>query len=266
MKRKNFREGSPVALLVLLGLLGVVLFGDVGLGNGLTNFSSAAAYHGSWEEVFAALGQSLEGESDFAAVFAPTEAAVLVPPAPASTVTPTPMPTPTPTLTPSPSPTPTPTPTPSPTSRPYDGPALPAGATMEYQDLELENTASPAEGAYTSNFGWRVHPLTGQMTFHKGVDLSAAEGSEVYAFADGVVLAAGWEDSYGNYIKLQHSDRVVTLYAHCSQLLKSVGDSVRAGEVIAKSGSTGNVTGPHLHFEVRVEQVLCDPAYYLESP
>lgn len=134
---------------------------------------------------------------------------------------------------------------------------------MEYLDLGLESTENPANGGYTSLFGWRTHPLTGQETFHDGVDISAAENSDVLAFADGKILAANWEDSYGYYIKIEHSDRVSTFYAHCSQLLKQPGDTVKKGEVIAKSGSTGRVTGPHLHFEIRVEDTLCDPTYYL---
>lgn len=171
------------------------------------------------------------------------------------------------------SPPPSSTPSPTPTSRPYSGPDLPAGATMEYDPLEFdadaetkaeeEGVENPVEGSYTSSFGWRTHPITGASNFHRGVDITAAEGTPVAAFASGEVVRAGWDDSYGNYIQIKHSETCSTLYAHCSQLLCAVGDEVEKGQTIAKSGATGQVTGPHLHFEIKVNGLWHDPTYYL---
>lgn len=169
-----------------------------------------------------------------------------------------------PTPTPEPTPEPTPTPTPEPTSRPYDGPKLPYRTTMEYTSLGLAQTMDPVEGHYTSAFGWREDPLGEEdEDFHYGVDITAAEGTKVHAFADGVVDIAGESKSYGNYIRIDHGGGVASVYAHCSELLKKKGDQVSMGDVIALSGSTGNVTGPHLHFEIRVDTVFHDPTYYL---
>ena len=136
---------------------------------------------------------------------------------------------------------------------------------MAYDPLNLPATLSaPVSGGYTSGYGWREHPVDGGENFHHGVDISSAEGTEIRAFADGVVEVAAVGDSYGNYLQISHSDSVKTLYAHCSKLLKEAGDAVRMGEVIALVGSTGNVTGPHLHFEVKVNGLWHDPAYYLD--
>lgn len=179
--------------------------------------------------------------------------------------TPTPTPSPTPTPTPTPTPEPTPTPTPEPTSRPYDGPTLPHRTTMEYESLGLAQTMNPVEGHYTSAFGWREDP-TGdeeERDFHYGVDITAAEGTKVAVFADGVVDLVGESKSYGNYIRVDHGGGVASLYAHCSKILKEEGESVTMGDIIALSGSTGNVTGPHLHFEIRLNTVFHDPTYYL---
>lgn len=223
-----------------------------------------------------ALRAMLVGEKDFVEVFSGLGRALEEPtPTPAPTPTPTPMPTPTPTPTPPPTPTstpeptpePTPTPTPEPTSYPYDGPEPPYNATMAYDSLHLTETLSaPVSGGYTSGYGWREHPVDGGDNFHHGVDISSPEGTEIHAFADGVVETAATGESYGNYIQIKHSDTVKTLYAHCSKLLKEVGDEVKMGDVIALVGSTGNVTGPHLHFEVKVNGLWHDPTYYLELP
>lgn len=140
---------------------------------------------------------------------------------------------------------------------------MPAGATMEYDGLGLSHTQDPVEGGYTDCFGWRTHPITGEDNFHHGVDIAAPQGTEITAFADGVVDFIGEGDSYGKYIQLRHSDHVTTLYAHCSELLKQKGDSVQMGDVIARVGQTGMATGPHLHFEVKVDSVWHDPTYYL---
>ncbi len=103
------------------------------------------------------------------------------------------------------------------------------------------------------------HPITGELDFHYGDDLAMAEGTAILAAADGTVVTAGSHSSYGNYLILEHSGRLRTLYAHCSALLVEVGDTVQAGDTIALVGSTGQATGPHLHFEVIGDGTRLDP-------
>ena len=107
----------------------------------------------------------------------------------------------------------------------------------------------------------RVHPLTGKWAFHAGIDLKA-RGDTVYAIMDGVILAAAYDKSLGIYIRLEHSG-VQSIYGHLSKIFVISGDSVRAGQPIAKTGSTGRVTGEHLHFAVRYGGISLDPVEFL---
>lgn len=109
----------------------------------------------------------------------------------------------------------------------------------------------------SSKFGWRK--LYGEDDYHLGIDLPAPYGTEIYAANDGKVLKARYSSSYGYYILIDHGGELSTLYAHCSKLLVKAGDTVKRGQVIAKVGSTGNSTGYHLHFEVRVNGTVTDP-------
>lgn len=116
----------------------------------------------------------------------------------------------------------------------------------------------------TSDYGTRVHPITKTTKFHKGIDIGAAQGTNVLAAADGTVVTAGWNSGgYGYYITINHGGGVVTLYGHNSKLLVKAGDTVKKGQVIAKVGSTGNSTGPHIHFEVLVNGSVVNPYNYL---
>ena len=108
-----------------------------------------------------------------------------------------------------------------------------------------------AEDQYISSpFGTRVDPISGEIKTHGGTDIAAPLGTPILAAADGVVVTATWHNSYGYYVKIKHDDTYSTLYAHCSALHVSVGQTVKQGQVIADCGSTGYSTGPHLHFEV----------------
>ncbi|MCS7223932.1 MAG: peptidoglycan DD-metalloendopeptidase family protein [Armatimonadetes bacterium] len=111
--------------------------------------------------------------------------------------------------------------------------------------------ARPVAGRLVSGFGYRVHPIYRRVKFHYGVDLAAPHGSPIYAAADGEVVYSGWRRAYGNTVIIDHGDGLATLYAHCSAILVREGQIVRKGQVIARVGSTGLSTGPHLHFEVR---------------
>lgn len=119
--------------------------------------------------------------------------------------------------------------------------------------------ATPSRGTISSNFGMRW----GRM--HEGLDIAAGMGTPIYAALDGTVTYSGWATGYGNFIKLKHKDGLETYYGHCSKLLVKEGDTVKKGQEIGKVGSTGNSTGPHLHFEVRVNGVAKDPTPYLGS-
>ena len=122
----------------------------------------------------------------------------------------------------------------------------------------------PLENATTSSeYGERINPITQNYEKHKGIDLSAPSGSSIYAAADGTVVLAQKSSTYGNYIIIDHSNGFETLYAHCSKLLVSSGQSVKKGQVIAKVGSTGQSTRPHLHFEVRLNNQSLNPSWLI---
>lgn len=143
---------------------------------------------------------------------------------------------------------------------------MPAAEGLSFSPYRLTCTLlDPLPGSsLTDGFGWRYHPITGELDFHYGDDLAAAEGSEIVAAAEGVVVTAGTHVSYGNYLIIEHSGHLKTLYAHCSKLLAGTGDTITQGQVIALVGSTGQATGPHLHFEVIADNVRLDPSFSLD--
>lgn len=131
----------------------------------------------------------------------------------------------------------------------------------------VSNFTLPITGAViSSGFGWRIHPVTGEKTLHKGVDFAAPIGTPIFAAADGMVTDAGWTDGgYGNIVELRHSDGSVTLYAHASKVYVAKGQVVNKGQAIAEVGTTGRSTGPHLHFEVQPDgKTAVDPMDYLQ--
>jgi murein DD-endopeptidase MepM/ murein hydrolase activator NlpD len=120
----------------------------------------------------------------------------------------------------------------------------------------------PANGPKTSDYGWRVHPIFGTSRFHAGIDIGAGYGAAIVAADSGVVVSAGWMGGYGNATVIDHGGGLATLYGHQSSLSVSAGQSVSRGQVIGAVGSTGYSTGPHLHFEVRVNGATRDPMDY----
>jgi murein DD-endopeptidase MepM/ murein hydrolase activator NlpD len=117
----------------------------------------------------------------------------------------------------------------------------------------------------TSDYGERIHPITGKEQFHTGIDLGAAEGSEILAAADGVVKSASARGGYGNAVEIDHGKGVTTLYGHAQKLLVKEGDHVTKGQPIAIVGHTGVATGPHLHFEVRMQNRPTNPTRALKA-
>ncbi len=145
------------------------------------------------------------------------------------------------------------------------GETLPAGCLDERIDLELGKTVSPVLAAVSSSYGYREHPIDGKEKFHYGVDLAADLGTTVKAFADGAVDFVGKSQIYGNYLQLKHANGITTFYAHLSKVCVTDGQKVKAGDKIALSGQSGEVTGPHLHFEVRCNGIYLNPADYIST-
>ncbi len=122
----------------------------------------------------------------------------------------------------------------------------------------------PIRGTLTSPYGYRSDPFTGYRSFHLGQDIAAPRGTAVYAVAAGKVLTSRYQNSYGNVVVIDHGGGISTVYAHNSALLVSEGATVTKGQTIAKVGSTGNSTGNHLHFEVRVNGKTTNPMSYFK--
>lgn len=119
-------------------------------------------------------------------------------------------------------------------------------------------------GVVTSKFGYRRHPITGRRSMHKGIDIAAKHGTDIVAMADGIVIFSGRKGGYGNIVEVRHANGLETRYAHNHRNLVKEGDMVRKGQVIAKLGSTGRSTGPHIHFEVRRNGEAINPIQYLD--
>lgn len=117
----------------------------------------------------------------------------------------------------------------------------------------------------SSRFGLRVHPITGQKKSHTGIDIASNQGTAVYASDGGSVTLAGWNGGYGNCIMIDHGNGYVTLYGHLSSISVSVGQTVSQGTTIGAVGSTGNSTGPHLHFEVLKNGTRIDPEQFFSG-
>lgn len=147
------------------------------------------------------------------------------------------------------------------------------------EDSEIEDTAiavmaslgenkhiiSPLHGTITSRYGYRINPISGKYGLHTGVDIAADEGTDIVAAYNGVVKDTGTGEKKGNYVLMLNSDSTETLYCHCSEVTVEEGSVIRAGETIAKVGSTGWSTGPHLHFEIHINGNTVDPLTVLEE-
>lgn len=141
-------------------------------------------------------------------------------------------------------------------------------ALIEYfEDKRSMYTATPrswpVRGWVTSPFGNRTSPFSGILKFHEGIDIAAQTGTPVVAPADGVVIKAGFGTGYGNMVEISHGYGMRTLYAHNSRLNVKAGQKVKRGDVIAYVGDSGSSTGPHLHYEVRINNIPVNPIRYL---
>ena len=144
----------------------------------------------------------------------------------------------------------------------YSDQNLPEDVCLEQALLGFDY-CTPVMGTLTSDFGYREHPVEGEERFHYGLDIGAASGTEIGCFAGGTVTAVGESSSYGKYLTVSHPGGFSTLYAHCSKILASSGDTVQEGQAIALVGQTGVATGPHLHFELHQGSQYLNPIYYV---
>lgn len=138
---------------------------------------------------------------------------------------------------------------------------------IQYTGGEMLWPVAASGTVITSNFGMREHPIQGIVKQHTGLDIAGAPtGTPIVAALDGVVTYAGWLGGYGNCVMINHGNGVVTLYGHGNKVVTTVGKQVKQGEIIMEVGSTGNSTGPHCHFEVRINGQYTNPLNYVKVP
>ncbi len=139
--------------------------------------------------------------------------------------------------------------------------------TLDSAKKKLIPTMLPVEGGwYSSNYGWRIDPFSGQRAFHEGIDVMAEQGTTILAAAGGVVVFSDFHPQYGNMIEIDHGNDLITRYAHASRRMVKVGDVILRGAKIAEVGRTGRATGTHLHFEVRQRGAPANPTRFLRLP
>ena len=145
------------------------------------------------------------------------------------------------------------------------GNSLARMATLERALEAIPQVTPHGNPSITSNFGYRRDPFNGRAARHPGIDFRGPIGSPIYAAAPGKVIYAGWRGGYGRLVEIRHDNGLVTRYAHLRRIDAKVGDSVDAGETIGGLGSSGRSTGPHLHFEVRINGRAVNPRPFLET-
>ena len=143
--------------------------------------------------------------------------------------------------------------------------SLISGIENQLQTLEAIPNLRPAPGRISSPFGERISPVTRRTEFHRGIDIANSTNTDIIASAAGVVTFSGYNGSYGNMVLIAHGNGYSTIYAHNHENKVEVGDRVQKGELIAKMGSTGRSTGPHVHFEIRKGGEPIDPKSMLEK-
>ena len=139
---------------------------------------------------------------------------------------------------------------------------LPENVTYAMQELPF-SCLIPVSGYSASGFGYRLHPILGEVKFHYGTDVAANSGDDIGAFAAGTVSFAGEDENLGNYVTVDHGGGWQSLYAHCGTVYVKAGNTVQPGQKLALVGATGLATGPHLHFELAHDGVYLNPEYYI---
>ncbi len=141
------------------------------------------------------------------------------------------------------------------------------GQNINFEPIESDfhRFPYPVDGVISSKFGMRIDPFTKHMRFHAGLDIAAPMGTPIKAVADGKVIFSGKEKGYGNIVILKHKNGLITKYAHNSKNLVRTGEIVKKGETIGLVGMTGRATGPHVHFEVRLNGRAMNPLKYLKT-
>jgi murein DD-endopeptidase MepM/ murein hydrolase activator NlpD len=139
--------------------------------------------------------------------------------------------------------------------------------TLEELSVVWQSTPSitPVAGSISSGFGYRISPFSRYSVIHGGLDISAPYGSPIKASARGIVVFTGYKALYGNMVVIDHGYGFITRYGHCSKILVKEGDIVKKGSIIAKVGTTGRTTGPHVHFEVLVNGIPANPSRFVQS-
>ena len=150
-------------------------------------------------------------------------------------------------------------------SKPADGGGTAASFAHAVASVSIPSLMPVDTVRLTSGFGLREHPVLGGIRQHKGVDLGAPTGTPIYATANGVVEMAQWYSGYGLYVAIEHGGNIETRYGHMSQISVAAGQYVKRGEVIGYVGATGRATGPHLHYEVRVNGEAVNPLPYMQG-
>lgn len=143
--------------------------------------------------------------------------------------------------------------------------SLISGIENQLETLEAIPNLRPAKGRISSPFGERISPVTRRTEFHRGIDIANSTNTDIIASAAGVVTFSGYNGSYGNMVLIAHGNGYSTIYAHNHENKVEVGDRVQKGELVAKMGSTGRSTGPHVHFEIRKGGEPIDPKSMLEN-
>lgn len=142
---------------------------------------------------------------------------------------------------------------------------LPNTHTEDYIYLGNKETTTPVLDIITSPYGGRTNPVTGNTEdIHNGVDIRGATGTPIYAWSDATVETVGETPFVGRYVRLDHGDNITTFYAHCNTVLVAEGEKINNGDIIALVGATGQVTGPHLHFEIRYGETYLNPLHYID--
>ena len=139
---------------------------------------------------------------------------------------------------------------------------VPVDVDLSMPDLPFQYD-TPVAGYSSSGFGYREHPIDEEVRYHYGTDIAANLGEYIHSFADGVVYATGEGDSTGKYIMIDHGDGYMTQYFHCNDVYVYGGEVVERGQVIGEVGESGYATGPHLHFELLLNDTYLNPEYYL---